>query len=440
MEQEGLFKEDKKYQPLAYRMRPRSFDELVGLSEVIGENSFLRKAIRKGYLPSLIIYGPPGSGKTTLSILLAQAINADFIELNAAIVGVSEIRDALQRAKRNIEMFKKNTVLFLDEIHHFNKLQQDVLLPWVEKGLVILIGATTENPFFTLNTTLLSRCRLIELKPLSPEDIRKIIKRAIKDKERGLGSQNIVLEESAEEEIIRFARGDARVALNTLELASFLAIPDSEGRNIINLSVIEEVVQKRILRYDQRGDEHYHVISAFIKSIRGSDPDAAVYWLSRMLLSGEDPRFIARRLIVHAAEDIGMADPFALVIAQAAAFAVEFVGMPEAQIPLTTATIYLACAPKSNSSLIAINKANEYLQKYGPSPVPLHLRNPSFKEAEKLGYGKDYKYPHDYPGHFVEESYLPEDVKERFYYPSEEGREKMVKERLKKLWKRKYEG
>ncbi|MEN2984102.1 MAG: replication-associated recombination protein A [Dictyoglomaceae bacterium] len=430
MEQEKFFKEDRKYQPLAYRMRPRNFEELVGLSEIVGENSFLRRTVEKGYLPSLIIYGPPGSGKTTLSILLAQAIEADFIELNAAIIGVSEIREALQRAKRNMEIFKKSTVIFLDEIHHFNKLQQDVLLPWIEKGLIILIGATTENPFFTLNNTLLSRCRLLELKPLSNDDIRIIIRRALQDKERGLGNQNIILEDLAEEEIIRFSNGDARVALNTLELASFLAIPDSEGRNVINLSVIEDVIQKRIFRYDQRGDEHYHVISAFIKSIRGSDPDAAVYWLSRMLLSGEDPRFIARRLLIHAAEDIGMADPFALVIAQAAAFAVEFVGMPEAQIPLTTATIYLACASKSNSSVIAINKANEYLRKHGPSPVPLHLRSSSFKE---------YKYPHDYPGHFVEQNYLPENVRERFYYPSEEGKEKIIRERLKKLWKKRFE-
>jgi len=438
MEQENLFKEEKEYKPLAYRMRPKNFDELLGLDEIIGENSFLRKAISKGHLPSLIIYGPPGTGKTSLSILLAKAIDAEFIELNAAISGISELKEVLQRSKRNLEMFKRRTVLFLDEIHHFNKLQQDVLLPWIEKGLIILIGATTENPFFTLNNTLISRCRMVELKPLSSEDIRKILRRALEDKDRGLGSQKIILDELAEEEIIKFSSGDARVALNTLELASFIATPDSSGQILIDLSVIEKVTQKRIFRYDQRGDEHYHVISAFIKSIRGSDPDAAIYWLSRMLLSGEDPRFIARRLIIHAAEDIGMADPLALVIAQSAAFAVEYVGMPEAQIPLTTATIYLACAPKSNSSITAINKANEYLRRHGPSPVPLHLRNPSFKGAEELGYGKDYKYPHDFPNHFVEQNYLPEDVRVRFYFPSDEGREKDIKERLKKLWKERY--
>jgi len=438
MEQGKFFKEEEKFQPLAHRIRPRSFEELVGLEEIIGENSFLRKAIKRGYLPSLIIYGPPGTGKTTLSLLLAQSIKADFIELNAAIVGISELKDALQKAKRNLEMFKKSTVIFLDEIHHFNKLQQDVLLPWIEKGLIVLIGATTENPFFTLNSTLLSRCRLVELKPLSSEDIRKIIHRALSDKERGLGGQNIILEKEAEDEIIRFASGDARVALNTLELASFIANPDDNGIIRIDLKVIEEVTQKRIFRYDQKGDEHYHVISAFIKSIRGSDPDAAIYWLSRMLLSGEDPRFIARRLLIHSAEDIGLADPMAMLIAQYAAFAVEYIGMPEAQIPLSAATLYLALSPKSNSAVIAINKANEYLKKYGPSPVPIHLRNPSFRGAEELGYGKDYKYPHDYPGHFVEQDYLPEGVKERFYQPSEEGMEKIFKERLKELWKERF--
>jgi len=425
--QEKLFKDDDFY-PLSYRMRPQNFDEFVGGEEIIGEDSFLRKAIQKGYLPSLIIYGPTGSGKTTLSILLAKAINADFIELNAAIVGTSELKEALQKAQRNIELYKKRTVLFLDEIHHFNKLQQDVLLPFVEKAIIIFIGATTENPLFTINTTLLSRCRIVELKSLSSDDIRKLIKRALMDKERGLGKLNIDITQEAEDEIVRFANGDARIALNTLELASFVATPNEKGEIKIELSTVEEVVGKRIFRYDQKGDEHYHTISAFIKSIRGSDPDAALYYLAKMILAGEDPRFIARRLMIHAAEDIGMADPFALIIAQAAYYAVEVVGMPEARIPLAEATVYLATAQKSNSIVSSIEKAMKYIQDYGVSPVPEHLRGDS----------PNYLYPHNFPGHFVFQKYLPDGITERFYNPTDQGREKIIKERLEKLWKERY--
>ncbi|HOJ93233.1 MAG TPA: replication-associated recombination protein A [Dictyoglomaceae bacterium] len=425
--QEKLFKDDDFY-PLSYRMRPQNFDEFVGGEEIIGEDSFLRKAIQKGYLPSLIIYGPPGSGKTTLSILLAKAINADFIELNAAIVGTSELKEALQRAQRNIELYKKRTVLFLDEIHHFNKLQQDVLLPFVEKAIVILIGATTENPLFTINTTLLSRCRIVELKPLSSDDIRKLIKKALIDKERGFGKLYIDITQEAEDEIVRFANGDARIALNTLELASFVATPDNKGKITIDLSTVKEVVGKRIFRYDQKGDEHYHTISAFIKSIRGSDPDAALYYLAKMILAGEDPRFIARRLMIHAAEDIGMADPFALIIAQAAYYAVEVVGMPEARIPLAEATIYLATAPKSNSVVLSIEKVMKYIQDYGVSPIPEYLRGDS----------PNYRYPHNFPEHFISQKYLPEGIMEIFYNPTEQGREKIIKERLEKLWGERY--
>ncbi|MGB9810630.1 MAG: replication-associated recombination protein A, partial [Dictyoglomus turgidum] len=409
--QERLFKEDNSYEPLSFRMRPRTLEEFLGAEDIIGEKSFLRKAINKGYLPSLIIYGPPGSGKTTLSILLAKAINAEFIELNAAIVGVQELKEALQKAKRNLELYNKRTVLFLDEIHHFNKLQQDVLLPFVERGIMILIGATTENPFFSLNTTLLSRCRLVELKPLSKENIERIIKRALEDKERGLGERDLEINEDAMEEIVRFANGDARIALNTLELASFMVAPSENGKLIITRNIVKEVIGKRIFRYDQRGDEHYHTISAFIKSIRGSDPDAALYYLAKMLLSGEDPRFIARRLIIHAAEDIGMADPFALVIAQSAYYAVDVVGMPEARISLAEATVYLATAPKSNSIIIGIDKAMRYIEEHGISVIPEHLRGNSPK----------YIYPHDYPDHFVKQKYLPEDIGEIFYSPSDQG-------------------
>jgi len=294
----------------------------------------------------------------------------------------------------------KELVLFLDEIHHFNRLQQDVLLPFVEKGTIILIGATTENPFFALNTTLLSRCRLIELKPLSNENIEKILRRALEDEDRGLGEKKLQITDDAIEEIVRFANGDARIALNTLELASFMASPLEDGRLMIDRDVVKEVIGKRVFRYDQKGDEHYHTISAFIKSIRGSDPDAALYYLAKMLLSGEDPRFIARRLIIHAAEDIGMADPFAIVVAQAAYYAVDVVGMPEARIPLAEATIYLATAPKSNSVIMGIDKAMKYIEEHGVAIVPEHLR----------GNSPDYIYPHDYPNHFVKQRYLPEGV------------------------------
>ena len=426
--QEKLFKEDNSFQPLSYRMRPRSFDEFLGAEEIIGEGSFLRRTVQKGYLPSLIIFGPPGSGKTTLSILLAKEIKAEVIELNAAIIGVQDLKEALQKAQRNIELYRKKTVLFLDEIHHFNKLQQDVLLPFVEKGVIILIGATTENPLFALNTTLLSRCRIIELKPLADDKLRLLIDRAIKDKERGLGEKNIVISQEAIDEIVRFANGDARIALNTLELASFVAKVDEDGKNHIDASVVREVIGKRLIRYDQKGDEHYHTISAFIKSIRGSDPDAALYYLAKMLLAGEDPRFIARRLIIHAAEDIGMADPLALLIAQAAYYAVDVVGMPEARIPLAEATIYLATAPKSNSVISSIEKAMNYIQEKGVSEIPEHL----------WGSSPNYLYPHDFPEHFVIQRYLPYNVDEVFYNPTEQGREKIIKERIKKLWKERY--
>jgi putative ATPase len=429
----GLFKEAKPdiEEPLAARMRPRNLEEFVGQEHLLGEGRLLRKAIEEDKIGSMIFYGPPGCGKSTLALIIAKLTKAHFEQFSATSSTVADIRKAGEMARKRKGMGQK-TILFVDEIHRFNKAQQDAFLPYVEEGSLILIGSTTENPYFTINSPLLSRMKVLTFNPLSDEDLRKILKRALED-ERGLKNYNLVIDEAAEEHLIRFAEGDARNLLNSLELAALITPPDEKGIRHIGIREAEEASQKRALLYDREGDEHYQVISAYIKSIRGSDPDAAVYWLARMLYAGEDPRFIARRLVIAAAEDIGNADPLALLVATAAAQAVELIGMPEAQIPLAQATIYLATAPKSNSAYLAISRAmNEVAEGKNP-PVPLHLRNPSYWGAKKMGYGKDYKYPHSYEGHFVVQDYLPKELLGKvFYEPTEEGEEKKIKERLDK--------
>lgn len=425
------------HEPLASRMRPQSLDEFVGQEHLVGPNKPLRIAIERDRPHSAILWGPPGSGKSTLAFLLAKYTKAHFEPLSAVTVGVAEVRQVIEAARRRLQRGQK-TVLFLDEVHRFNKAQQDALLHAVEQGVVIFIGATTENPFFYLTPPLLSRCRLYRLEPLAAEQILLLLKRALKD-ERGLGKFKVEADEDALQFIAERSGGDARRALNALEAAFLTAMEIERGRREdepvhITLSIVQSVMSDAPLAYQRTGDDHYDVASAFIKSIRGSDPDAAIYWLARFLASGEDPRFIARRMVIAAAEDIGLADPIALVIAVAAAQAVEIVGMPEAQIPLAEAAIYLATAPKSNSAYKAINKAMSEIEQHGPQPVPIHLRDASYKGAQKLGHGVGYLYPHDFPEHYVPQQYLPPTVRDLpFYEPTEQGREKLIAERLRKL-------
>jgi len=425
------------HEPLASRMRPQSLDEFVGQEHLVGPNKPLRIAIERDRPHSAILWGPPGSGKSTLAFLLAKYTKAHFEPLSAVTVGVAEVRQVIEAARRRLQKGQK-TVLFLDEVHRFNKAQQDALLHAVEQGVVIFIGATTENPFFYLTPPLLSRCRLYRLEPLTTEQILLLLKRALKD-ERGLGKFKVETDEDALKFIAERSGGDARRALNALEAAFLTAMEIEQGRREdepirVTLSIVQSVMSEAPLAYQRAGDDHYDVASAFIKSIRGSDPDAAIYWLARFLASGEDPRFIARRMVIAAAEDIGLADPMALVIAVAAAQAVEIVGMPEAQIPLAEAAIYLATAPKSNSAYKAISKAMSEIEQHGPQPVPMHLRDASYKGAQKLGHGVGYLYPHDFPEHYVPQQYLPPTVKGLpFYEPTEQGREKLIAERLRKL-------
>ncbi len=425
------------HEPLASRMRPQSLDEFVGQEHLVGPNKPLRIAIERDRPHSAILWGPPGSGKSTLAFLLAKYTKAHFDSLSAVTVGVAEVRQVIEAARRRLQRGQK-TVLFLDEVHRFNKAQQDALLHAVEQGVVIFIGATTENPFFYLTPPLLSRCRLYRLEPLTTEQILLLLKRALKD-ERGLGKFKVEADEDALKFIAERSGGDARRALNALEAAFLTAMEIEQGKKEdepirVTLSIVQSVMSEAPLAYQRAGDDHYDVASAFIKSIRGSDPDAAIYWLARFLASGEDPRFIARRMVIAAAEDIGLADPMALVIAVAAAQAVEIVGMPEAQIPLAEAAIYLATAPKSNSAYKAISKAMSEIEQHGPQPVPMHLRDASYKGAQKLGHGVGYLYPHDFPEHYVPQQYLPPTVKGLpFYEPTEQGREKLIAERLRKL-------
>ncbi len=411
--------------PLSVRLRPSNLSEFLGQRHLLGDDGFIRRIIeRKEDPPSMILWGPPGCGKTTLALIIAKNSDCKFVRVNAVLSGVSELKKIFTEAEEYRRLYGKGTILFIDEIHRFNRAQQDVLLPYVEDGSIILIGATTENPYFTLNNTLISRCRVLKLESLTDEDLSVIIDRAMSS-ELGLRPLNLKLTESAKNLIIRYANKDARQALNLLEESALLAV--SEKRDTIEVSDVERLFTERIFKYDEHGDEHYNLISAFIKSLRGSDPDAGVYWLVRMIDSGEDPRFIARRMIIQSAEDVGNADPMALVVAVSASQALEYVGLPEAIIPLAQAAIYIACAPKSNSVYNAISKVREDLKDEVLGEVPMHLRN-----VDSSGY----MYPHDYPGHFVLQDYLPKELlRKRYYEPSDEGLEKEIKERLNRLWK-----
>ena len=424
-----------KESPLASRMRPATLDEVVGQEHIIGKDKLLYRAIKADKLGSVIFYGPPGTGKTTLARVIANTTSAEFTQLNATTAGKKDMEDVVKAAKDRLGMFGKRTILFVDEIHRFNKGQQDYLLPFVEDGTLVLIGATTENPYFEVNGALISRSIIFELKPLEKEDIKKLLLRAVTDTKKGLGSYQAVLEEDALEFLADISGGDARAALNALELGVLTTARGGDGKIHIDLETASECIQKRVVRYDKTGDQHYDTISAFIKSMRGSDPDAAIYYLAKMLYAGEDIRFISRRIMICAAEDLGMADPQALVVASAAAQAVERIGMPEAQIILAEAVAYVACAPKSNASYMALNEAMESVRQK-KTTVPPHLQDAHYKGAAKLGHGLGYKYAHDYPNHYVDQQYLPAELEgERFYHPTENGYERQVREYFRKIGK-----
>ncbi len=417
-----------KESPLASRLRPTTLDEVVGQKHILGKDKLLYRAIAADKLSSLIFYGPPGTGKTTLAKVIANTTKADFEQINATSAGKKDMEAVVERAKENLAMYGRRTILFIDEIHRFNKGQQDYLLPFVEDGTVILIGATTENPYFEVNRALISRSIIFELKPLLPEEIEQIILRAVQDEEKGMGAYNGVIEPDALHFLADICGGDARSALNAVELALLTTSPSEDGKIRITLEVAEECIQKRNVRYDKDGDNHYDVISAFIKSMRGSDPDAAVYYLARMIYAGEDPKFIARRIMICAAEDVGMADPNAMVVAAAASQVLERVGMPEGQIPLAEAAVYVATAPKSNASYMALNAAMEAVRKVQVKTVPPHLQDAHYSGASQLGRGNGYKYAHDYPGHYVRQQYLPDElVGTRFFEPGDNGYEKEIK-------------
>lgn len=423
--------------PLASRMRPVSLDEVVGQKHIIGKDKLLYRAIQADQLGSIIFYGPPGTGKTTLAKVIAHTTSASFRQINATVAGKKDMEDVVKEAKDALGMYGKKTILFVDEIHRFNKSQQDYLLPFVEDGTLILIGATTENPYFEVNGALISRSRIFELKPLEKEDIKELLRRAVYDQERGMGSYQAVIEEDALEFLADVANGDARAALNAVELGILTTERKEDGKIHIDLSVASECIQKRAVRYDKDGDNHYDTISAFIKSMRGSDPDAAVYYLARMLYAGEDIKFIARRIMICASEDVGNADPQALTVAVSAAQAVERIGMPEAQIILSQAVLYVASAPKSNSAVMAISEAMEAVKTRKIMPVPVHLQDKHYKGAEKLGHGAGYCYPHDYPDHYVKQQYLPDGMEGScFYHPSDQGYEKMIVQHLEHIKKK----
>lgn len=419
--------------PLASRLRPVTLEEVVGQQHIIGRDKLLYRAIKADKLSSVIFYGPPGTGKTTLAKVIAHTTSAEFTQINATVAGKKDMEAVVEKAKQLRGMYRKKTILFVDEIHRFNKGQQDYLLPFVEDGTIILIGATTENPYFEVNGALISRSSIFELRPLEKEDIKTLIKRAVYDKEKGMGSYGAKIDEDAMEFLADVSGGDARNALNAVELGILTTERGEDGKIHLTLEVASECIQKRVVRYDKTGDNHYDTISAFIKSMRGSDPDAAVYYLAKMLRAGEDIKFIARRIMICASEDVGNADPMALTVAVSAAQAVERIGMPEAQIILSQAVLYVASAPKSNSACNAIFSALENVEKY-KTTVPSHLQDAHYKGAQNLGRGTGYKYAHDYPDHYVKQQYLPDEIKTaRFYEPGELGYEKVIGERLKKL-------
>lgn len=420
--------------PLASRLRPTTLDEVVGQQHIVGKDKLLYRAIKADKLSSIIFYGPPGTGKTTLAKVIANTTSAEFMQINATSAGKKDMEEVVAAAKNNQGMYGKKTILFIDEIHRFNKGQQDYLLPFVEDGMIILIGATTENPYFEVNPALLSRSVIFELKKLSTEDIRTLLLRAVNDTEKGMGSYHAQMDDDALEFLADMANGDARAALTAIELGILTTDRSEDGIIHITLDVASECIQKRVINYDKTGDNHYDTISAFIKSMRGSDPDAAVYYLARMLYAGEDVKFIARRIMILASEDIGNADPQALQVAVAAAQAVERLGMPEARIVLAQAVTYMASAPKSNSAINAIDKAMRVVQETKTPPVPVHLQDAHYKSAGKLGHGKGYKYAHDYKNHYVKQQYLPDGLTgEVFYEPSENGYEQQIRAYYKKI-------
>ena len=420
--------------PLASRLRPTTLDEVVGQQHIVGKDKLLYRAIKADKLSSIIFYGPPGTGKTTLAKVIPNTTSAEFMQINATSAGKKDMEEVVAAAKNNQGMYGKKTILFIDEIHRFNKGQQDYLLPFVEDGTIILIGATTENPYFEVNPALLSRSVIFELKKLSTEDIRTLLLRAVNDTEKGMGSYHAQMDDDALEFLADMANGDARAALTAIELGILTTDRSEDGIIHITLDVASECIQKRVINYDKTGDNHYDTISAFIKSMRGSDPDAAVYYLARMLYAGEDVKFIARRIMILASEDIGNADPQALQVAVAAAQAVERLGMPEARIVLAQAVTYMASAPKSNSAINAIDKAMRVVQETKTPPVPVHLQDAHYKSAGKLGHGKGYKYAHDYKNHYVKQQYLPDGLTgEVFYEPSENGYEQQIRAYYKKI-------
>jgi putative ATPase len=424
----------KKEAPLASRLRPVTLDEVVGQQHIIGKDKLLYRAIKADKLSSIIFYGPPGTGKTTLAKVIANTTSSLFTQINATSAGKKDMEAVVEEAKSNLGSYGKRTILFIDEIHRFNKGQQDYLLPFVEDGTVILIGATTENPYFEVNSALISRSIIFELKPLDKEDIKTLLRRAVYDRDRGMGAYDAVIDEEALDFLADISNGDARAALNAIEIGILTTERSEDGKIHITLSVASECIQRRVLKYDKDGDNHYDTISAFIKSMRGSDPDAAVYYLARMLYAGEEVAFIARRIMICAAEDVSNADPNALVVATSAALAVERLGMPEARIVLAQAAIYVACAPKSNSAICAIDEATQVVEKEKTATIPAYLMDAHYKGAAKLGHGLGYQYAHNFKNHYVKQQYLPDELKDRvFYIPSDNGYEKQIQEYFKKI-------
>lgn len=420
--------------PLAARMRPTTLEEFVGQEQIVGKDKLLYRAIKGDRLGSLIFYGPPGTGKTTLAKIIANTTKSEFVQINATTAGIKDIKDTVTAAKERLGMFGKKTILFIDEIHRFNKTQQDTLLPHVEDGTLVLIGATTENPYFEVNRALVSRSVIFSLEPLRQKDIASLLQRALTDEKKGLGSYHAKMDEDALDFLSNTANGDARAALNALELAVLTTDPDDDGIIHITLSVAEDCIQRRALQYDKAGDNHYDTISAFIKSMRGSDPDAALYYLAKMIYAGEDPKFIARRVVICAAEDVGNADPHALQVAVSAMQAVNFIGMPEGRIPLAQAVTYVSCAPKSNAAYLGIDKALADVRNVQIKGVPPHLRDGHYSGSHDLGNAIGYKYAHDYPNHYVEQQYLPDELVGTVYYDmSNNGVERRMKEHMKRL-------